>query len=324
MDRSLVKAGGQALLFVLLSVLAPWAAMQTGQQAPGTETEKNDQKETKNSSKSKKTHFVNGNQAMQDANAIRQQLQKATNSQKPSLLVKMKADYQVAITEYEQALEDTRVNDANGVRVIGLIGVIRNGLVSQEKAVEMLVQDKDLPVILSNLGMAYGGLGEYQEAITILQQAAILKPAAQTYMELGTDLAQVGRMQEATASCDKISIVDPTAKKVPASCHKNIAIVLVNEGKLAEAIAPLQKVTQLNPQDALAWKLLGDALSSTVTTKSENGKFIYVIPAGTTEAYEEYLQLDPSGAYVRQVHAALEEIARLAKRASTTEGKEKN
>jgi uncharacterized protein HemY len=63
--------------------------------------------------------------------------------------------------------------------------------------VEKLVQHEDLPVILSNLGMAYGDLGEYQEAITMMQQAAILKPAAQTYMELGTDLAQVGRMQEA-------------------------------------------------------------------------------------------------------------------------------
>jgi len=94
----------------------------------------------------------------------------------------MKADYQTAITEYEQALEDTRVRDEDSVRVIGLLGIMCNGLVSQEKAVEMLVQNKDLPVILSNLGMAYGGLGEYQEAITMLQQAAILKPAARTYM----------------------------------------------------------------------------------------------------------------------------------------------
>jgi hypothetical protein len=105
-----------------------------------------------------KTHFANGNQAMQDAQAIRQQLQTAANYQEPTLLAKMKADYQTAITEYEQALEDTRVSDEDSVRVIGLLGIMRNGLVSQEKAVEMLVQNKDLPVILSNLGMAYGGL----------------------------------------------------------------------------------------------------------------------------------------------------------------------
>jgi len=163
MDLFLAKAGGLALLFALLSVLAPRVAAQTGhiaaEQATSTETEKEKQEETKNRAKLMKTHFANGNQAMQDAQAIRQQLQTAANYQEPTLLAKMKADYQTAITEYEQALEDTRVSDEDSVRVIGLLGIMRNGLVSQEKAVEMLVQYKDLPVILSNLGMAYGGLG---------------------------------------------------------------------------------------------------------------------------------------------------------------------
>ena len=62
-----------------------------------------------------KTHFASGNQAMQDAQAIRQQLQTATNDQKPTLLARMKADYQTAIAEYQQALEDTTVRDENGV-----------------------------------------------------------------------------------------------------------------------------------------------------------------------------------------------------------------
>jgi predicted Zn-dependent protease len=117
----------------------------------------------------------------------------------------------------------------------------------------------------------------------MLQQAAILKPAARTYMELGTDLAQVGRMQEATATCGKIPTVDPTAKNVPAGCYKNIAIVLMNEGKLAGAIVPLQKSTELTPQDALAWKLLGDALSSTVSTKSEDGRSFTSSPRGPSK-----------------------------------------
>jgi hypothetical protein len=77
-----------------------------------------------------KPHFANGNQAMHDAQTIRQQLQTATSDQKPQLLTKMKADYQTAITEYEQALEETEVRDENGVQVIGLIGVIRRALVS--------------------------------------------------------------------------------------------------------------------------------------------------------------------------------------------------
>jgi tetratricopeptide (TPR) repeat protein len=177
----------------------------------------------------------------------------------------------------------------------------------------MLLQDKDLPVILSNLGMAYGGLGEYQEAITMLQQAAILKPVAGRYMELGTDLAQVGKMPKATATCDKILTAEPVTKNMQASCYKNVAIVLTNNGKLADAIVPLQKTTQLNPQDALTWKLLGDALTNTITTKQEHGEIVYVLTPGTVEAYQRYLQLEPNGPNAGQARAALEGFAKLKK-----------
>ena len=265
---------------------------------------------------------ANGNQAMQDAKVIRQQLQTATSDQKPTLLARMKEDYQTAITEYEQALEETEVRDENGLQAIGKIGVIRNGLVSQQKAVDMLVQDKDLPVILSNLGLAYGGIGQYQVAINTLEQASMLKPAVGTYMELGTDLAQVGEVPEATAACDKILTVDATAKIAQAGCYKNVAIVLTNKGKAPDAIAPLQKATLLNPKDALAWKLLGDSLSSTITFESKDGKIVYVIPPGTLEAYQRCLQLDPNGPYAGQAKSALEGFAQLTK--PPTEGKEKN
>ncbi|HVH89582.1 MAG TPA: tetratricopeptide repeat protein [Terriglobales bacterium] len=269
-----------------------------------------------------KPHFANGNQAMQDAKAIRQQLQTATSDQNPSLLARMKEDYQTAITEYEQAIEEAEVRDEDGLQVIGKIGVIRNGLVSQQRAVDMLVQDKDLPVILSNLGLAYGGVGQYQVAINTLEQAAMLKPAVGTYIELGTDLAQVSKMPEATAACDKILTVDPTAKNMQAGCYKNVAIVLTNKGKLLDAIAPLQKVTLLNPQDALAWKLLGDSLLSAITSESQDGKIVYVIPPGTIEAYQRYLQLDPNGPYAGQIKSALEGFAQFTK--SPTKMKEKN
>jgi tetratricopeptide (TPR) repeat protein len=319
MSRLLLKVGALALQVILLPPL--FAQVQETDIKTASKT----REEAVKRSDLMKPRFANGNRAMQDAQAIRQQLQTASNDQRPALLSKMKADYQTAITEYEQALEETKVRDEDGLQVIGLIGVIRNGLVSQQKALEMLVQDKDMPVILSNLGLAYSGVEQYPDAITMLQQAAILKPAAGTYMELGTDFAQVGKMPEATATCDKILTVDPAANNMQAGCYKNVAIVLTNKGKLADAIAPLQKATQLNPQDALAWKLLGDALTNTITTKSEAGKMIYVIPAGTVEAYQKYLQLEPNGPYAGQVQAALEGLAKLTKGVSTTtETKEKN
>ncbi len=80
--------------------------------------------------------------------------------------------------------------------------------------------------------------------------------------------------------------------------------------------APLQKATQLNPRNAPAWKLLGDALSSTITTREENGKLVYVIPPGTIDAYQEYLQLEPNGQYAGEVKAVLDGFAQLPKSTS--------
>ncbi|HEX2663797.1 MAG TPA: tetratricopeptide repeat protein [Candidatus Acidoferrum sp.] len=321
MCRLLFNAGKLALPLIMSLQFSGQVSELWGQETDIKTARKTEEGAVKGSTLSK-PHFSNGNRAMQDAQAIRQQLQMVTNEQKPALLSQMKADYQTAITEYEQALQETEVRNENGVQVIGLIGVIRNGLVSRQKAADMLVQDKDLPVILSNLGLAYSGVGEYQEAITVLEQAAILKPTAGTYMELGTDQAQVGRMQEAAAACDKVLTVDPAAKNMLAGCYKNIAIVLTNKGNLADAITPLQKATQINSQDALAWKLLGDALTNTIISKSEGGKVVYVIPPGTIEAYERYLQLEPNGPYAGEVQAAVEGLTKLTK--VPTETKEKN
>jgi tetratricopeptide (TPR) repeat protein len=314
-----------ALSLALASLMfSPAAVVTRAQNAQPAGPGKEKQDEPQNRSKSTKTHFARANQAMQQAQAIRQQLQSASNEQKPPLLDEMKRLYQTAIDEYQQTLQDTEVREANGVQVIGLLHVIRNGLVSQEKAVQMLVQDPDLPVILSNLGMAYTGTGQYPEAINVLQQAAILKPAAKTYMELGTDLAEVGKLPDATAACDKVLSVDPAAKELQAGCYTNIAIVLTNQGRVADAVAPLRKATQINPQDALAWKLLGDALMNSIGSKSENGQIVYVVPEGTKEAYQKYLELEPRGHYAGQVQAALEGLASLSRSASPPEAKPRN
>jgi tetratricopeptide (TPR) repeat protein len=324
MCRLPLKVSELTLLMLIIVLSSPLSGegLDSAEQQTDIKTATKTKDDAVKRSELMKPHFANGNQAMQDAKAIRQQLQTATSDQKTSLLARMKEDYQTAITEYEQAIEEAEVRDENGLQVIGKIGVIRNGLVSRQKAVDMLVQDKDLPVILSNLGLAYGGVGQYEVAINTLEQAAMLKPAVGTYMELGTDLAQVGKMPEAIAACDRLLTVDSTAKNMQAGCYKNVAIVLTNKGKLLDSIAPLQKVTLLNPQDSLAWKLLGDSLLSTITSKSQDGKIVYVIPPGTVEAYQRYLQLDPNGPYAGQVKSVLEGLAQFTK--PPTETKEQN
>lgn len=288
----------------------------TKQQTDAAAEQKN-REEAVERSKQMNTHMANGNKAMNEARDIRRRVDSVTGDQRTALLAQMKADYETAVTEYKEALNDTKAAEDDSVKSFGLIGVIRNGLISQDKAVQMIAQDKNLPVILSNLGMAYSGIEDYADAIPMLQ-AVLSNREPETYMQLGTDLAEVGRVQEASATCDQIPNVRPAATDLQATCYKNIAIVLTNAGKLADATAPLEKATQLNPSDALAWKLLGDALSNAITTRQENGKIIYVIPAGTLAAYQKYLQLQPNGAYTAQVKAVLEGFEQLRKGASTS------
>ena len=292
------------------------AQADAAKQGTDAAAEKKKAEDAANKSKLMKIHVNNGNNAMHDAQAIRQQIQAATGDQRSGLLAKMNTDYQTAITEYQEALKNSVFADEDAIGPVGLIRLLRNGLISQEKEAAMTVQDKNFPVILSNLGMAYSGVGDYQNGIPVLQEALLAKPEPGTYMQLGTDLAEVGKSQEASATCDKIPAPDPTATDIQAACYRNIAVVLMNQGKPADAAAPLQKATQLNPRNAPAWKLLGDALSSTITTRQENGKLVYVIPPGTIDAYQKYLQLEPNGAYAGEVKAVLDGFAQLPKSTS--------
>lgn len=322
MNGSLSKGGTAIVVFAFL--LTSSARAQNGQaastkQEPDSAAQKRNAEETATKSKAEKAHLESGNNAMHDAQGIRQQLQTATGADRSALLAKMNADYQTAVTEYKEALKNTIAEDGDSIQSFGLIRLLRNGQITEEKAIEMVTQDKNVPTIVSNLGIAYGASGDFEDAIPALQEALLSKQDAATYMALGTDFAELGKLQDAQAACDKVSAATPTATNIQASCYKNIGIVLSNRGKLGDATPPLQKATQLNPNDALAWKLLGDSLSNGITTRQENGKLVYIIPPGTIEAYQKCLQLEPTGPFASQVKAVLDGFSQLPK-ASTSAG----
>lgn len=239
------------------------------------------QAEAANKFKEMKTHFDNGIHAITDADATKQQLRTSTADQKATLQAQLNTDYQTAVTEFEQA---------------------------QQSAPE---KDPNLPTILGNLGVAYDGAGKYPEAVDALQKAVALKPTPGLYMQLGTDLARVGKLPDAGAACDKAATLDPTNKMEGESCYKNIGVVLTKASKMKDAIEPLQKATDLNPKDAEAWFLLGNALTNQVSSKTEGGKEIYIIPPGTTEAFHKYLELEPNGPHAGDVKASLDTLAQL-------------
>jgi len=189
---------------------------------------------------------------------------------------------------------------------------------------------KNHAVILSNLAIADNLAGHYDDSISAYQKAIDLNPQAGYYAGLSqaiansvstqTDPAAVSaKIADAGSNCDKAAALDP-APTSNARCWKNIGIVLTNKGDLKDAIAPLVKATQADPKDAQAWYLLGSAYTGTIDTKQEGDKMTYVIPPGTSDAYQKCIDADPNGPYAPQCKSMLDSLAQMAGGEATTVG----
>jgi tetratricopeptide (TPR) repeat protein len=234
-----------------------------------------------------KAHFGAGVAAMNDAKAVKTQLQASPADQ--SLKDKLAADYQTASTEFKQAEQAAGTKD-----------VANHALA------------------WANLGAAQEGLGQWTDSADSFQHAIDLKPSASYYTAEATNLAKAGKFDEASAACEKGIALDATSAVM---CYKNLGIVLSNAGKMKEAIVPLQKATAADPKDDQGWYLLGNALSATIDTKQQGEKMIYIIPPGTVDAYQKCIDAKPTGPYAAQAKAAIEGLQQLDSGVDTTVGK---
>jgi tetratricopeptide (TPR) repeat protein len=270
-------------------------------QAPSAEEVKK-REEEENKFKNMKQHFDAGMAALNDSTALRTQLKAAPADQKSAIQDKLNADYQTAITELAQAEQGVPLKDA-----------------------------RTHAIVWSNLGQAYEYAGHYEEGAAAFQKAAELAPSAGYFDHLSLNLANAAVKQkdakateanvtDAGAACDKAAALDPP---IAAHCWKNIGIVLSNNNHLKEAIAPLQKATQLDPKDAQSWFLLGSAFSAAIETKTEGEKMIYVIPPGTADAYQKCIDAAPTGPYAAQAKDVLAGLAAMSGGEDTSIGKKK-
>lgn len=249
-----------------------------------------------------KGHFDAGVAAMNDAGQLRTQMQAAPSDQRSSFQEKMKADYQTAINEFEQAEQAVSPKDVNN---------------------HALVQ--------GNLGVAYESAGRYDDAVTAVQKAIALKPTAGYYVSLATDIAKSAtahpdpknpdtKLKEASEACDKAAALDPTSAGL---CWRNLGIVYSNAGRMKEASEALQKATQADPKNPDGWYLLGGALLGLMDTKQQGEKMIYIVQPGTAEAYQKYLELAPNGPHAKDAKEMLAQIASLQGGTDTTVSKKK-
>ena len=91
----------------------------------------------------------------------------------------------------------------------------------------------------------------------------------------------------------------------PAVSYFNSCALLYNADKMDEAIAACDKAIALDPGKADAYFIKGSALYGNGKVGSD-GK--YVVPPGTVEALDKYLELAPDGGHAPDVHAMLDAL----------------
>jgi len=108
-----------------------------------------------------------------------------------------------------------------------------------------------------NLGTALAQTGKIEEAIAHYEQVLRLKPdSAEAQSNLGIALGLAGRIPEAIAHLEQALRLKPHS----AEAHSNLGIALGQAGRIPEAIEHLQQALRIKPNDAAAHNNLGDAL----------------------------------------------------------------
>jgi len=160
----------------------------------------------------------------------------------------------------------------------------------------------------------------YQKAID-LKKATVndkdpnaAKNLAAYYNNLAEAYAKDNKVDDAIKTYALAAQADPTNA---AQYYFNQGAVLTNTGKVDDALAAFDKVIAADPTraDAYYWKgvnMIGKA------TLSKDGKM--QAPPGTAEAFQKYLELQPSGSYA---DAAKQMLASIGSSVETNYGKKK-
>jgi tetratricopeptide (TPR) repeat protein len=139
-------------------------------------------------------------------------------------------------------------------------------------------------------------VGAYQKAVQLKQSATndkdpnAAKSLAAYYNNLAEAYARAGKTDDAVKTYTIAAQTDPTAA---AQYYYNSGAVLTNAGKADDAIAAFDKAIAADPTKADAYYQKGVNLIGKATLQGEK----MVAPTGTAEAFQKYLELQPTGPY---------------------------
>jgi tetratricopeptide (TPR) repeat protein len=193
------------------------------------------------------------------------------------------------------------------------------GAGNYDQAVTILQQatqvDPTQDLVWAYLGDAQRGAKKYSDAVESYQKALAIKPTSGPYMaQLADAYAKSGQTDKAVQQYAAAAQADPPNA---GNYYYNEGAVLTNTGKIDEAIAAFDKAIQIDPNRADAYYWKGIDLVGKATMKDNK----MVAPPGTAEAFNKYLELQPTGKYA---DAAKQMLASIGSSVETSYGKQKS
>lgn len=164
-----------------------------------------------------------------------------------------------------------------------------------------------------------GAVEAYQKAVQLKQAAAndkdpnAAKSLAAYYNNLAEAYSKAGKLDDAVKTYALAAQTDPASA---GQYYFNTGAVLTNAGKVDDAIAAFDKVIAADPTRADAYYWKGVNLIGKATLQGDK----MVAPAGTAEAFQKYLELQPTGTYA---DPAKQMLASIGASVETTYGTKK-
>jgi tetratricopeptide (TPR) repeat protein len=146
-----------------------------------------------------------------------------------------------------------------------------------------------------------------EKAIEHYQKAIELAPpekpetAAAYYNNMGQAYDGIKKSTEAVAAYEKAAQLAPTNA---GQFYFNIGAILTNTGKVDEAIAAFDKALAIDPNNADAYYWKGVNMVGKASLKDGKMK----APDGTAEAFNKYLELQPTGQFAGPAKSMLDSI----------------
>jgi tetratricopeptide (TPR) repeat protein len=149
---------------------------------------------------------------------------------------------------------------------------------------------------------------DYQKAIELRSTSEVAQKEADNnnkiaayYNNLAEVYSKSNKINDAVASYAKAAELDPPHA---GQYMFNTGAVLTNAGKIDDAIAAFDKVIAADPTKADAYYWKGVNMIGKATLKGEK----MVAPEGTAEAFQKYLELQPTGTFAQPAKDMLASI----------------